>query len=115
MMRQYDLLNRCLKELKGSKVTIDKKLKLELLFIQTKVILLTSEVENRVRGDATSEQEFYSLYERVRQVCESGRETEMDQLIGHLEKLKQGLKDTSIVPRSSTKRYRGLRGLCKAD
>jgi hypothetical protein len=114
-MKQYELLSKCIRDLKDSKMPAEKKLLLELLFIQTKVVLLTSEVESRVRGDATSEQEFYSLYERVRQVCESGRETEMDQLIGHLEKLKQGLKDTSIVPRSTTKRYRGLRGLCKAD
>jgi hypothetical protein len=93
MMRQYDLLNRCLKELHGSQVPASKRLKLEVLLIQTKLVLLQGEVESRVVGDAASEQEFLGVYERLRQVCGCYCQAETDLLIEHLEKMKVGLTD----------------------
>lgn len=92
-MRQYDLLNRCLRELKGSQVPGTKRLRLEVLLIQTKLVLLKSEVESRVAGNAASEQEFLGVYDSVRRVCGRYCQAETDHLICYLEKMKEGLND----------------------
>lgn len=100
MIRQYDLLNRCLKELHGSQLAAGKRLRLEVLLIQTKLVLLKGEVESRVAGDAASEQEFLGVYDRLRQVCTCYCQTETDLLIKHLEKMKEGLNDAPRAQRT---------------
>jgi hypothetical protein len=91
LMRQYEILNRCLKELYGSQLHTDKRLRIEVLLNQIKLALLKVEVESRVSGDAASEQEFLGVYDRVRRVCGFYREVETDFLIGHLERMKKSL------------------------
>jgi len=92
-MKQYDILNRCLKELNGSRIPDSKRLRLEVLLIQAKLVLLKSEVESRVAGDAASEQEFLGVYDSLKRVCGCYCQAETDLLIGQLEKLKEGLND----------------------
>jgi len=101
MIKQYDLLNSCLRQLKSSKLPALKKLKIELLLIQTKQVLLKSVVESRVTGDAASEREFLGIYDSVRRVCSCYCEAETDLLIGHLEKVKEGLNQNSEAKRTS--------------
>jgi hypothetical protein len=103
MMRQYDLLNRCLKELRGSQVPDSKRLRLEVLLIQTKLALLQGEVESRVVGDAASELEFLGVYDCLRQVCGCYDKAETDLLIGHLEKMKKDLNNDSEAQRTKTR------------
>jgi hypothetical protein len=95
MMRQYELLNRCLKELDGSNIQTARKLRLEVLFIQTKLALLKSEVESLLCCDAASEQEFLGIYDSLRRVCGSYCAEETDQLIHRMEKLKEGLNSSA--------------------
>ena len=102
-MRQYDLLNRCLKELRGSQVPDSKRLRLEVLLIQTKLALLQGEVESRVVGDAASELEFLGVYDCLRQVCGCYDKAETDLLIGHLEKMKKDLNNDSEAQRTKTR------------
>ena len=102
MMRQYELLNLCLRELQGSRVPSDKKLRIEVLLLQTKLVLLRKEVESQVWGNAASEREFFGLYERVRQVCGRDCQADMDLLIGQLVKLKETLNDYSEAKRTDT-------------
>ena len=103
MIRQYDLLNRCLQELHGSQLPACKRLKLEVLLIQTKLALLQGEVENRVAGDAASEGEFLGVYDRLRRVCGCYCQAETDLLVGQLEKVKAGLNDRPGAQRANTR------------
>jgi hypothetical protein len=103
MIRQYDLLNRCLRELKGSQVPETKRLRLEVLLIQTKLVLLKSEVESRVAGDAASEQEFLGVYDSVKRVCVHYCQAETDQLICYLERMKEGLNDNPEAKRANVR------------
>ena len=99
MMRQYDLLNKCLKELRASSLPAYQRLTVEVLLIQIKRILLCNEVKSRVAGNAESEQEFLGLYDRIERICGIYR-AETDMLILHLEKLKDGLSDGSEAKRT---------------
>jgi hypothetical protein len=90
-MRQYDLLNQCLKALNGSLMPSCKRLRLEVLLIQTKLVLLKGEVESRVTGDAASEGEFLGVYDRLKRVCDCYCQAETDLIIGRLEKMKVDL------------------------
>jgi hypothetical protein len=95
MMRQYEILNKCLRELAGSNIQTARKLRLEVLFIQTKLALLKSEVESRLYCDAASEQEFLGIYDSLRRVCGSYCAEETDQLIHRMEKLKEDLNSSA--------------------
>jgi hypothetical protein len=98
MIRQYDLLNRCLKELRSASFPAMGKLKLELQFIQVKKILLDWEVEYRLRGNAESERQFLGLYEQVRQICSSSYvESEAEKLILCLDKIKAASQFTGAL------------------
>jgi hypothetical protein len=101
MMRQYKILNRCLKELNSSQLQTDKKLKMEVLLLQIKLVLLRREVESRLTGDAASEQVFLVLYDSVRRACNSYSQTETESLIGQLEKIKDYLNNSSELKRTN--------------
>jgi hypothetical protein len=112
MLRQYDLLNKCLKELKGSMLPAEKRLRVELLLIQTKRVLLKDEVESKVTGDVASEKEFLGVYEHLRRVCGCYSKTETEQFIVNLGKTKEDLDDISETKRESMgcgqeRRYHG--------
>lgn len=93
MLTQFSILTSCLSELKSSSMLAIEKLKLEVQLIKTKRILLDKDVEERVMGVASSEQEFIGLYDHFRHVCSSSsNDCEVDELVLHLGKIKESLE-----------------------
>jgi hypothetical protein len=93
MLKQYSILSSCLSELKASSMPTIEKLKLEVQLIQTKRILLDKDVEERVMGVASSEQELIGFYDHFRQVCSSlSKDCEVDEIVLHLGKIKESLE-----------------------
>jgi hypothetical protein len=92
MLKQYEILTTCLKELGLSSLLTIEKLKLEVQLFQTGHILLNDDVEIGVTGATESEQEFYVLHEHVRHVCNTScTGDEVEDLMLHLQNIKEGL------------------------
>jgi hypothetical protein len=92
MTKQYDFLNRCLKELSNSNLPTTMKLRIELLLLQTKMNLLKYEAKPGLKSHSESEPEFAALYVHVKCVC-NGNSTnaEIVALVHHLHTIKNGI------------------------
>jgi hypothetical protein len=93
MLRQYNILNRCLLDLKKSDMQDMKRLKLEVQLIQTKQLLLNRQVEYRVAGVVSSEEEFNGMYDLFRDACRTNaNDNEVDGALLRLLEIKRGLE-----------------------
>ena len=92
MLKQYRLLNDCLRELKNSHLPAAEKLKLEVHLYQLKRLLLIDEVAAMVKDDASSESEFMAMYEAFKNICPGHcKAGEVNELMMHQLKMKKVL------------------------
>ena len=93
MNKRYDLLTRCLSELKESCLPPVKKLQMEVQLYQLKRLLLVSDQAPPGGCAPDSERDLIALHHRIQHVCRPGREPgEANELIKHMTAMKEVLQ-----------------------
>ncbi|MCM0083911.1 hypothetical protein L4X63_20215 [Geomonas sp. Red32] len=86
-MREYNLINRCLVILKGSRIDVMTKLRIENLLIGIKMLLLAEVLEESIAPD------LEELSEKVTAVCNGGTAEGVSGLLEYVRKLRSSMAD----------------------
>lgn len=96
MLKQYDILTKCLIMLNIPLLPQIEKLKLEIQLILMKQLLLMNPVESRISGMAKSEADFEDLYRQIEEICKSGSMFDaslaLKALTSHVKRMTEDLK-----------------------
>ncbi|GFO57496.1 hypothetical protein GMSM_45030 [Geomonas sp. Red276] len=84
-MREYNLINRCLVILKGSRIDVMTKLRIENLLIGIKMLLLADVLQEGIAPD------FEELSEKVTAVCNGSTSEGVSGLLDYVRKLRSSM------------------------
>lgn len=72
MLKQYEVLSRCIALINVPILPHVEKLKLEIQLILMKQLLLSQKVESMLKNISESEAEFQAIFDEIEMVCQAG-------------------------------------------
>jgi hypothetical protein len=90
-MKEYKIIDGCLKTLRDSHVDTMQKLRMENLFVAMKMLLLMDISDDPAIPEALRHDSFEELLNRVKQVCAGGSADGVTGLLDHVKKMKSAM------------------------